>query len=95
MISREEVLNLSKLSKLSLAPEEVSKLETDLNNILNYVSELKSAEITRGDTSVDSHLPLNVMREDKDPHAPGKFSDALIAAFPESENGRLKVKKIL
>ena len=95
MVTREEVLNLSKLSKLSLSAEELPKLETDLNNILNYVSELKSAEVGQGKLTANSHLPLNVMREDKEPHAPGKFSDTLIAAFPESEGGRLKVKKIL
>ena len=98
MISREEIINLSKLSKLSLAPEEVSKLETDLNNILNYVSELKTAEFYRGDTSgilTDSNLPHNVMREDGEPHTAGEFSADLIKAFPESQDGRLKVKKIL
>ncbi len=95
MISREEVLNLSKLSKLSLSAEELPKLETDLNNILNYVSELKNAKAGEASPSEESHLAVNVMREDEKPHAPGEFSGALIAAFPESEGGRLKVKKIL
>lgn len=102
MISREEVVNLSKLSKLSLSAEELPKLEVDLNNILNYVSELKNAKagdvptnVNRGLPSVESHLAVNVMREDANPHESGKFSEALIAAFPESQDGRLKVKKIL
>ncbi len=95
MISREEVLNLSKLSKLSLSAEELPKLEADLNNILNYVSELKNAPVGKVFEDEQSHLPKNVMREDSAPHAPGEFSAELIAAFPESQDGRLKVKKIL
>ena len=95
MISREEVLNLSKLSKLSLNAEELPKLETDLNNILNYVSELKNAKAGESSVGEESHLAVNVMREDVNPHEPGKFSDVLIKAFPESQDGRLKVKKIL
>lgn len=95
MISREEVLNLSKLSKLSLSEEELPKLEADLNNILNYVSELKNAQAGEILSGEESHLSVNVLREDKEPHAPGEFSADLIAAFPESEDGKLKVRKIL
>ena len=95
MISREEIINLSKLSRLSLAPAELAKLETDLNNILKYVSELKNAKVIRGRSSDKLPLTVNVMREDANPHPAGEFSVDLIKAFPESQDSRLKVKKIL
>lgn len=37
----------------------------------------------------------NVMREDGEPHEPGKFTAILLKAAPKTEDGYIKVKKIL
>lgn len=64
MIEREQVLHVARLSRLKLADEEVSRLETELSSILDHVDRL--AEIDIEGVEPTSHVvPLeNVLRDD-------------------------------
>ena len=44
-ISKEEVLHIASLSKLSLTDEELEKYTTDLSSIVDYANELASIDI--------------------------------------------------
>ena len=62
MITKEDIVHLSELARLDLTPEEITALQADTANILDYVG-----EITRFSGSTpDSQIPLNhnVLRED-------------------------------
>lgn len=45
MVSKEEVLRLAKLSKLSFDDTNIEKFQKDLNDILEYMEELKQLNL--------------------------------------------------
>ena len=94
MISKEEIKKLAELSRIEISEEEAEALVKDIEPILEYVGQVKeiAGEMDEG---VQLGPVYNVMREDKDPTPTGTYSKELIAEFPESQDGYLKVKKIL
>ncbi len=86
-----DVENLAQLSRIDLSDLEKHALLTDLGSILNYVKAVESLSTT--DTERDYKL-YNIWREDE--LKPEEYSkDLIIKQFPESQDGFLKVKKIL
>ncbi len=86
-----DVENLAELAKLELSAEEKKSLLHDMEGILGYVKQIEEVEV--GDVKVVD-VPHNVWREDQ--AEPRKFSKELITKqFPASQDGFLKVKKIL
>ncbi len=63
-LSLEEVMHISKLSRLSLSEEEAELYATQLSNIIDYVEQLNSLDTTSIEPT--SHvIPLdNVMADD-------------------------------
>lgn len=96
MISKEEVLKLAELARVKLAEEEVSGLQKDISNILEYVGQV-GAISEQGPTLLTPPL-RNVMREDvpraADDALAGK-EEALKAAFPTREGDFNSVRKII
>ncbi len=93
MSMKETIEKLAALSRVALTGAEVEKMSTDIESILGYVSEIQKVS---GDEPVPTVGALrNVMREDVVTHTRGQYTEALVAAMPKSENGYLKVKKIL
>lgn len=95
MVSKEDIKNLAELARLELSEEEVTSLQKDMSNILEYVGQIAavSAEAT---TSVPENH--NVMREDilraEGDLMAGK-RDAVAAAFPKREGDYNVVRKII
>ncbi len=86
-----DVENLAELAKLELSPEEKESLLHDMEGILSYVKQIEEVEV--GDIK-PSNTYHNVWREDElEPRAFSK--DSIIEQFPDSQDGFLKVKKIL
>lgn len=93
MIKKEEVEKLAELSRIEITDAEKETFAEEIESILSYISEIQKVS---SDVSESPGLPLvNVMRDDKDPHESGAYSEALLEAMPKSEKGYLKVKKIL
>ncbi|MBC7836835.1 Asp-tRNA(Asn)/Glu-tRNA(Gln) amidotransferase subunit GatC, partial [Acetobacteraceae bacterium] len=94
MISKEEIQNLSQLARLELKEEEITSLQKDLSDILNYVGQIKSSE-KAADSAPASR---NVLRRDE-PHAQESLlagkREAILEAFPKRENDYLLVRKII
>ncbi len=93
MISRVEIEKLADLSRLKLSDEETAEMQSEMNSILAYVDKLKSAG--GGEAKPASSANKNVLREDENPHQSGVYTERLLAAAPKSQNGFIKVKKIL
>lgn len=93
-MTKEEILHLGTLSRIRLNSDEVDKLHTEIEEILEYVG--KVDEIV-GDVELTKKVgPVhNVFREDEVTNTPGSLTDDLVDSFPESEGQYLKVKKIL
>lgn len=90
---KETIEKLATLSRVALSPTEVEKMTTDIESILGYVSEIQQVS---GQEIVSEAGPLrNVMRADVVTNERGHYKEVLVAAMPKSENGYLKVKKIL
>lgn len=86
-----DVENLAELAKLELSQEEKESLLHDMEGILGYVKQIEEVEV--GDVKAND-TNYNVWREDV--AAPREFSKDLITEqFPASQDGFLKVKKIL
>ena len=102
MISKETIKKLADLARIEIKEEEQEELAKEIEAILGYVGQVKSIQGFHPDQvlpTVDNEEGLgsgvNIMREDTDPTESGTHSKELVAEFPDSENGYLKVKKIL
>ncbi len=86
-----DIENLAELAKIELSDAEKKTLLKDLDSILAYVKQIESVEVE--DVLPEYNLK-NVWREDKEKS--DIFSrDLIIDQFPNSQDGFLKVKKIL
>lgn len=86
-----DVENLAELAKLELSQEEKESILADMGGILDYVKQIESVDV--GDIAVDYDIH-NIWREDTE--EPRDFSkDLIMQQFPASQDGFLKVKKIL
>jgi aspartyl-tRNA(Asn)/glutamyl-tRNA(Gln) amidotransferase subunit C len=92
-MDKNEVQKLAKLARVSISDDEAESLSHEFESILNYVGEIKNANVST--TSTPNITVRNVMREDTNPHETGLYSEDLIQEMPSSEGNHLKVKKIL
>lgn len=94
-ISTDDIKKLAELSRLALTDAEVEKLRGEVESILSYVAAIQEIPLPEG-VAVSPHLDLkNVMREDENPHETGLYTKDIVDQFPDSEDGYLRVKKIL
>lgn len=92
-LTREEVLHVAKLARLSLDPGEVDLFTRQLNDILAYVEKLQEVD-TAGVPPMAHAVPvLNVFREDE--VTPGLSRDDALANAPATEGGTFVVPRII
>lgn len=94
-MDKELIEKLAQLSRLDLKSEEIDKYSTEIGDILQYVDILKKASADNQEIIFESSPTRNVLREDENPHQSGIHTDDLLESAPESDNGFVKVKKIL
>lgn len=101
MISKAEIEHLKDLARVEFGAKETENLAKDLDEILDYVDELKSVDVSSVPEMTHALKSVkNVFRADAPAEAPfggakeGEVFD-LINAFPDKENNYLKVKAIL
>ena len=88
-ISREEVLHVAQLAWLALTDEEIDRLTTELDQILEAVGIV--AELDLADVPPTSH-PLDLVNvEDEDVPQESLPLDAVLANAPDAEEGLFKV----
>lgn len=93
-MKREDIEHLAKLARIAVTEDEADALATDITSILGYVSEIEQITgNTEGEKKVDALY--NVMREDKNPHEPGTYTEDLLSAAPGREGQYISVKKII
>ena len=85
---------LAALARIGLTDEEKKALLKDAEEILAFVSKVQEVEVDmRAEEGIG--VPHNVMREDVEPHETGIYTERLLKAAPNVEDGYVKVKKIL
>lgn len=96
MIDFKVIEKLAELSRISVSDEEKGKFLKDLESILSYVDQIKTAVGEDGMKVIRAEdEQINVFREDDNCHDRGQFTETLLACAPEREDGYVKVKKIL
>jgi len=95
MVSKEEIKKLAELARIEIDEKETESLQGDMNAILDYVGQVSSvieSNSTEENEVGDNH---NVFRDDDNPNQSGGFTESILDNMPNTEDGYLKVKKIL
>jgi aspartyl-tRNA(Asn)/glutamyl-tRNA(Gln) amidotransferase subunit C len=93
-ITREDVLHLAELSSISLDEAQIEPLKKDLDNIVNYFSQLDELDTENVEPTYQCFDMQNVWREDEIVDFEAKRDD-LLALTTESEDNQIKVPKVL
>jgi len=93
-ITREDVLHLAELSSISLDESQIEPLKKDLDNIVNYFSQLDELDTENVEPTYQCFDMQNVWREDEIVDFEAKRDD-LLALTTESEDNQIKVPKVL
>ena len=93
-ITKEDVLHLAELSNISLDDAQIEPLIKDLDNIVNYFSQLDELNTEDVEPTYQCFDMRNVWREDVIEDFEAKRED-LLALTVESEDNQIKVPKVL
>lgn len=93
-ITKEDVLHLAELSNISLDDAQIEPLIKDLDNIVNYFSQLDELNTEDVEPTYQCFDMQNVWREDVIEDFEAKRED-LLALTVESEDNQIKVPKVL
>ncbi len=92
-ITKEEVLKLAKLSKLSLSDDQLEKFRSELESLLTYIDQLQSVD-TEGLQPTNQVTGLtNVMREDI--VVENVSQKELLKNAPATQDDLIKVHRVL
>lgn len=89
----EDVKRLAALARVDVPEEDLARFAAEFDGILAYVGKLGDLKLPEGETGVPALR--NVLRADEGAHAPGTWTEAITAQFPQKEGDSLSVKKIL
>lgn len=93
-LTREDILKLARLARLSLTDDEVEQFAKEISSILEYVEQLQGVDVSGlGPTSQVTGL-MNVMRPDEAKDY-GATPDELLKNVPATEDRQLKVKRMI
>ncbi len=92
-LTREEVLHVAQLARLSLGPEEIAVFTRQLNDILTYVQKLQELD-TRGIPPLAHVVPIfNAFKEDE--VRAGLSRDQALDNAPAREEGNFVVPRVI
>ena len=90
-----DIEKLAFLARIKLDEEEKQKLQKEFGDILDYVSQLQSAEIMEGEVLSERKENFNILRDDSNPYQPEEFSKRLLDQASRREGDYIKTKKII
>lgn len=93
-ITSDEVMHLASLSNISLTDDEVASMQADLENILNYVSQLESIDTDGVEPTYQVNGLQNVDRADEIIDY-GVTREQLLEIAPEKLDDQIKVPKVI
>jgi aspartyl-tRNA(Asn)/glutamyl-tRNA(Gln) amidotransferase subunit C len=93
-----DIEKLAELSKIELTDNEKTGLLKDLDSILDYVKQITKVDLSAQaemTETISEYSNRSVWREDEISSAPDFSHDLIVAQFPDSQAGFIKVKKIM
>lgn len=88
-----DVRYVANLARIDLSDAEVARFQDQLTNVLAYVEQLKSIDVSGVDPAAHAHPVFNVFREDEP--RPGLEKSAVLANAPHAANGLVMVTKVV
>ena len=92
-LSREEVLRIAHLARLSLSEEEIALYQKRLGRVLGYVEELK--QVSTSEDEFPSHVPKDAAALRQDKKEPFEASEALLENAPQKKNKHFIVPAVM
>ena len=92
-LTKEEVLKIAKLSKLSFEEKEIEKFQIELNDILKYIDMLNEVDTSKVEPLVYINEAVNNFRE-KEKKLSLEIEKVLLNA-PESAENAIVVPKVI
>lgn len=93
-MTKDDVLKLARLARLHLNDEEVAKFTDEIGSILGYVEQLQAVDLDGVEPTYQVTGLKNVMRKDE-VRDYGVTPDELLKNAPATEDGHIKVRRIL
>lgn len=93
-LTREDVLKLARLSRLSLTDQEVDEFLTELTQVLEYVEQLGDVDVAGLEPTTQVTGLTNVMREDAVADY-GVGREDLLRLAPKTQDDLIKVKRMI
>ena len=93
-LSRDDVLKLARLARLSLSEDEVKEFQKQISEILQYIELLEKADVAGLEPTAQVSGLSNVMRDDTVVDY-GIAPEDLLRAAPHKQDGQIKVKRMI
>jgi aspartyl-tRNA(Asn)/glutamyl-tRNA(Gln) amidotransferase subunit C len=93
-LTRDDVLKLARLARLTITDEEVEKYRSELTEILGFVEQLQNADVAGLQPTSQVTGLTNVMREDEVADY-GTSPDDLLRIVPQKQDRHIKVKRMI
>lgn len=93
-VNQETIAHLAGLSNIALTPDESERLVANLNDIINYISQLDELDTTGIEPTYQAFEMENIWRDDE--ILPQEADcEQLLALTKETYNNQIKVPKVL
>jgi aspartyl-tRNA(Asn)/glutamyl-tRNA(Gln) amidotransferase subunit C len=92
MISREEVEHVARLARLHFEDEELTHLQTELSQIIDYVQQISELDLSGLPPPSHAVALKNVLRPDEP--VPGLTNEEAMKNGPDVERGQFVVPRI-
>ncbi|WP_338993501.1 Asp-tRNA(Asn)/Glu-tRNA(Gln) amidotransferase subunit GatC [Fusobacterium vincentii] len=92
-LTKEEVLKIAKLSKLSFEEKEIEKFQIELNDILKYIDMLNEVDTSKVEPLVYINEAVNNFREKEE--KPSLKIEKVLLNAPESAGNAIVVPKVI
>jgi aspartyl-tRNA(Asn)/glutamyl-tRNA(Gln) amidotransferase subunit C len=93
-LTRDDVLHLAQLARISLSEDEVDEFSEELSAILHYVEQLSNVDVSELKPTNQVTGLTNVMREDTVIDY-GYESQELLKNVPKVQDNQIKVKRMI
>ena len=87
-------MHLADLSRIRLGDSEISSMQKEIEDIVDYISDIQSLTVDSRSNPVCGPV-CNVFRADRVTNQPGEYTEAILKEAPTTKDNYLQVKQIL
>lgn len=92
-LTRDQVLHVADLARLSISEAEVERFASQLSSVLEYVEQLSDLDLEQVEPMAHVQAIVNAFRDDT--VNPSLGQERVLANAPEAEAGCFKVPKVI